>query len=188
MTCLLLEGEIQRLCKKNAICKECNGILYKQYSSLYVSENNLFWMDVIPKHHDTSIVGYPGYKKTLDVLQHNYYWPRMATTVKEYIARCSTCQWFKRSNMVLADLLHPLEILSLPWEHILADFITDLFLSHDYDVIFSVVDWFLKEVELIPCIKTYLTLDTAKLFMKKHVETTWTPTFSTVCCASYAGN
>ena len=164
-TCLLSEANVQRLCKKNAICEEHDGTLTDNLGRLYVPESNLLWMEVIQKHHDSLVVRHPGYKKMLDLLQCNYYWPRMATTVKEYITRCDTCQRFKGSNMAPAGLLHPLETPSLPWEHISADFITDLPLSHSFDAILTVVDQFSKEVELIPCTKTCLALDTAKLFM-----------------------
>ena len=164
-TCLLSEADAQRLCKKNTICKEHNGMLTDNLGRLYVSESNLLWMEVIQKHHNSLVARYPGYKKTLDLLQHNYYWSGMATTVKEYVARCDTCQRFKGSNTAPAGLLHPLEIPSLPWEHISADFITDLPLSHSFNTILMVVDWFSKEVELIPCTKTCLALDMAKLFM-----------------------
>ena len=122
-------------------------------------------MEVIQKHHNFPIAGHSSYKKTLDLLQCNYYWPRMATTIKEYVIRCDTCQRFKGFNVAPAGLLHPLETLSLPWEHISANFITDLPLSHGFDVILVVVDQFSKEVKLIPCTKTCLALDTAKLFM-----------------------
>ena len=132
---------------------------------LYVSKSNLLWMEVIQKHHDSPVAGYAGYEKILDMLQHNYYWPGMATIVKEYVTRCDTCQRFKGSNVAPAGLLHLLETPSLPWENISADFITDLPLSHSFDAILMVVDRFSKEVELIPCTKTCLALDTAKLFM-----------------------
>ena len=140
-------------------------MLYNNLGRLYVPESNLLWMEVIQKHHNTPIAGHPGYEKTLDLLQHNYYWPGMATIVKEYVTRCDTCQRFKGSNTAPAGLLHPLETPSLPWEHISADFITDLPLSHSFDAILTVIDWFSKEVELIPCTKTCLALDMAKLFM-----------------------
>ena len=122
-------------------------------------------MEVIQKHHDSLVAGHPDYKKTLDLLQHNYYWSRMATTVKEYVTRCDMCQRFKGSNTAPAGLLHLLETLSLPWEHISANFITDLPPSHSFDTILMVVDQFSKEVELIPCTKTCSALDTAKLLM-----------------------
>ena len=164
-TCLLSEADVRRLCKKNAICEECNGMLTDNLGRLYVPESNLLQMEVIQKYHDSLVARHSGYEKMLDLLQHNYYWPRMATTVKEYITRCNTCQRFKGSNVAPAGLLHLLETLSLPWEHISANFITDLPLSHGFDMILMVVDQFSKEVELIPCTKTCLALDTAKLFM-----------------------
>ena len=151
-------------------------------------------MEVIQKHHDSSVARHPGYKKTSDLLQCNYYWPGMATTVKEYITRCDTCQRFKGSNVAPAGLLHPLEILSLPWEHISANFITDLPLSHSFDMILMVVDQFSKEVELIPCTKTCSALGYGQVIHAQHVEASWTPTFHylrprpTICCTSYAGN
>ena len=138
-TCLLSEADIQRLCKKNAICEEHDGMLTDNLGRLYMPESNLLQMEVIQKHHDSLVAGHPGYEKTLDLLQRNYYWPRMATTVKEYVARYNTCQRFKESNMAPAGLLHPLETPSLPWEHISADFITDLPLSHSFDAILTIV-------------------------------------------------
>ena len=138
---------------------------------LYVPESNLLWMEVIQKHHDSLVARHPGYEKTLDLLQHNYYWPGMATTVKEYVTRCDTCQRFKGSNMAPVGFPHPLETLSLPWEHISADFITDLSCSHGFNAILTVVDWFSKEVELIPC-------------TKKHVQPWIQPSYSCITCGS----
>ena len=164
-TCLLSEADVQRLCKKNAICEERDGTLTDNLGRLYVPESNLLPMEVIQKHHDSLVAGHLGYEKTLDLLQHNYYWSGMATTVKEYVTRCNTCQRFKGSNAAPAGLLHPLETPLLPWKHISANFITDLPLSHDFDTILTVVDRFSKEVELISCTKTCSALDIAKLFM-----------------------
>ena len=36
-TCLLSEADVQRLCKKNTICKECNGMPYDNLGRLYVT-------------------------------------------------------------------------------------------------------------------------------------------------------
>ena len=113
-TCLLSEADIQRLCKKNAICIEHDGMLYNNLGRLNVPKSNLLWMEVIQKHHDSPVARHSGYEKMLDLLQCNYYWLRMTTTVKEYITRCDTCQRFKGSNAAPADLLHPLETPSLP--------------------------------------------------------------------------
>ena len=193
-TCLLLEADVWRLCKKNTICKEHNGMLYNNLGRLYMPESNLLWMAVIQKHHNSLIAGYPSYEKTLDLLQCNYYWPGMATTIKEYITRCDTCQRFKGSNAAPAGLLHPLEILLLLWEHISANFITDLPLSHSFDPILTVVDWFSKEVELNPLHKNMFGPGYSQVIYAQCVEASWTPTFhylrlrTTVCCTSHVGN
>ena len=165
-TCLLSEADIQRICKKNAICKEHDGTLTDNLGRLYMPESNLSQMEVIQFHHDSPIAEHPGYEKMLDLLQCTYYyWAGMATLVKEYVTRCDTCQRFKGSNAAPAGLLYPLKTPSLPWEHISADYITDLPLSHGFDTILMVVDWFSKEVELIPCTKTCSAMNRAKLFM-----------------------
>ena len=122
-------------------------------------------MEIIQKHHDSLVAGHPGYEKTIELLQRNYWWPGMATLVKDYVARYDTCQRFKGSNRAPAGLLQPLPIPNTPWEHISTDFITDLPLFHGYDSILTVVDRLSKEVELITCTKTCLALDTAKLFL-----------------------
>ena len=67
-TCLLSEADIQRLCKNNTICKECDGMLYDNLGKLYVSKSNLLQMEVIPKHHNSPVARHPGYEKTLDLL------------------------------------------------------------------------------------------------------------------------
>ena len=71
-TCLLSEANIQRLCKKNAICEEHDGMLTDNLGRLYVPESNLLQMEVIQKHHDSLVARHPGYEKMLDLLQRNY--------------------------------------------------------------------------------------------------------------------
>ena len=46
-TCLLSEADVQRLCKKNTICKECDGMLTDNLGRLYMPESNLLWMEVV---------------------------------------------------------------------------------------------------------------------------------------------
>ena len=48
-TCLLSEADVQRLCKKNAIYEECDGMLTDNLGRLYVPESNLLQMEVIQK-------------------------------------------------------------------------------------------------------------------------------------------
>ena len=76
-TCLLNEAGIQRLCKKNSICEEHDGCLYDTFGRLYVPESNILRMEIIQKHHNSSVAGHLGYEKTIELLQRNYWWPGM---------------------------------------------------------------------------------------------------------------
>ena len=53
----------------------------------------------------------------------------------------------------------------MPWVDVSVDIITDLPLSNGYDSILVIIDRFSKEVEFIPCNKTVITLETAKLYL-----------------------
>ena len=117
------------------------------------------------RNNNPPVAGHPGYEKTIELLQDNYWWPGMATPVQDYVTRCNTCQRFKGSNQAPAGLLQSLPISNTPWKHISADLITDFPLSHGYDLILAVINRLSKEVELIACMKTCSALDTTKLFL-----------------------
>ena len=78
-TCLLSEANVQRLCKKNAICKEHDGTLTDNLGRLYMPESNLLQIEVIQKHHDSPVAGHPGYEKTTHVKDsRDLTWPQQA--------------------------------------------------------------------------------------------------------------
>ena len=75
----------------------------------------------------------------------------------------------------------------MPWVDVSTDFITDLPLSNGFDSILTVIDCFSKETEFIPCNKTAMALDTAKLYLfhvwKDHglphtIVSDWGPQFA----------
>ena len=71
----------------------------------------------------------------------------------------------KPSNLAPPGKLHRLELPDIPWTEVTADFSTDLPPSNEFDSILVVVDRFSKEVEFIPCNKTTMALDTARLYL-----------------------
>ena len=122
-------------------------------------------MKVISAHHDSPVSRHLGYQKTQELIEHQYYWPRLSTSVKEYVSHCDQCTCFKGSKMKPASTAIPLQPSTMPWVDISVDFITDLPLSNGYDSILTVVDCFSKEMEFIPCNKTTMALNTAKLYL-----------------------
>ena len=159
------ETEVYRLCKEKGICEERDGFLYDSSGRMYVPDDDSLRMKVITSHHDSPVAGHPGYQKTQELIERHYYWPGLSADIKSYVSRCDRCACFKGSNMKPAGTAVPLPPSTMPWLDVSADFITNLPLSHRFDSILTVVDHFSKETEFIPCNKTTLALDTAKLYL-----------------------
>ena len=159
------ETEVYCLCKEKGICEEHDGFLYDSSGRMYVPDDDSLRMHIISSHHDSPIAGHPGYQKTQELIERQYYWPGLASSVRTYVAQCDHCACFKGSNTKPAGSAVPLQPSTMPWVDVSADFITDLPLSNGFDSILTVVDRFSKETEFIPCNKTATALDTTKLYL-----------------------
>ena len=157
--------EVYRLCKEKGICEEHNGFLYDSSGQMYVPNNDSLCMYIISSHHDSPIARHPGYQKTQELIERQYYWPRLASNIRSYVARCDRCARFKGSNTKPAGSAVPLQPSMMPWVDVSTDFITDLPLSNGFDSILTVVDRFSKETKFIPCNRTATALDTTKLYL-----------------------
>ena len=115
-------------------------MLYDSSGRMYVPDNDSLCMHIISSHHDSPIAGHLGYQKTQELIERQYYWPRLASDVRTYGARCDCCACFKGSNMKPAGSAAPLQPSTMPWVDISMDFITDLQLSNGFDSILTVVD------------------------------------------------
>ena len=132
---------------------------------MYIPDDDSLRMHIISSHHNSPIAGHPGYQKTQELIEQQYYWPRLALDVRTYVTRCDRCTHFKGSNTKPTGSAVPLQPSTMPWVDVSADFITDLPLSNGFNSILTVVDRFSKETEFIPCNKTATALDTAKLYL-----------------------
>ena len=52
-------------------------------SKIYVPSNAVLL--VLKEYHDSLLVEHSGYKKTLEMIQHKFWWPQMRTEVKRYV-------------------------------------------------------------------------------------------------------
>ena len=159
------ETEVYHLCKEKGICEEHNGFLYDSSSRMYVPNDDSLRMHIIATHHDSCIAGHPGYQKTQELIECQYYWPGLVSDVQSYMSQCNRCTRFKGSNTKPTGSAVPLQPSTMPWVDVSMDFIMDLPLSNGFDSILTVVDHFSKETEFIPCNKTATALDTAKLYL-----------------------
>ena len=159
------ETEVYCLCKEKGICEEHNGLLYDSSGQMYVPNNDSLRMHIIATHHNSPIASHPGYQKTQELIERQHYWPGLAADVHTYISQCNRCTHFKGSNTKPAGSAVPLQPSIMPWVDVSADFIMDLPLSNGFDSILTVIDRFSKETEFIPCNKTAMAVDTAKLYL-----------------------
>ena len=85
--------------------------------------------------------------------------------IKEFVATYDICSRSKIPRHRPYGLLRPLEIPKKPWTSISMDFIMDLPLSKGFDSIFVVVDRLTKMTHFVPCNKTVIDEETARLFI-----------------------
>ena len=94
------------------------------------------------------MAGHFSYKRTLELIWHQYYWPGMAKDTHSYVTSCNICQHIK---MMWHKPHSELQSLSLPegiFVKITIDFIMDLLLytqhRHTYNFILIVVNQYIK--------------------------------------------
>jgi len=95
--------------------------------------------------------------KTLELIQHYYWWPEMTVFVKNYVAGCAICQQMKINTHPSSPSLIPIKGQkdAKLFSQVTCDFITDLSESNGFDSLKVVVDHeSTKEVLSIPCNKT----------------------------------
>jgi hypothetical protein len=124
--------------------------------------------NLVRKFHDLTMIGHSGQYKTIKVIQKYYWWPEIYTFVKNYIAGYVICQQNKMNTHLTMLLLTPIKSNGeRPFLIIMMDFITNLPKSHDYNSILVIIDYGLtKRVVLIPCTKTFGTLETVNALLK----------------------
>ncbi|KAJ8359222.1 hypothetical protein SKAU_G00157470 [Synaphobranchus kaupii] len=118
--------------------------------------------------HASQLVAHPGIHRTREFISRRFWWPKLESDVREFVAACSTCARNKGSRLSPLGLLRPLPIPSRPWSHIALDFVTGLPPSQGNTVILVVVDRFSKAAHFISLPKLPSAPEMAQL-MVDHV-------------------
>ena len=107
----------------------------------YVPDNLEVRRQVVSQYHDTLSAGHPGQLKTQELVQWDYWWPGLATFVKNYVKGCALCQQHKINQHPTNPPLQPVAAdHPQPFSLIAMDFITDLPVSDGFDSIMVMVD------------------------------------------------
>ncbi|VFQ96036.1 unnamed protein product [Cuscuta campestris] len=120
---------------------------------------------LLREYHDTPTAGHAGVHRTFFRLATSFYWPRMRSEVRAYVAACHTCQTTKFSTQPPGGLLQPLPVPQQIWEDVTMDFITGLPPSRGSSVILVVVDRLSKYAHFGPLPGDFDAHRTAFLFV-----------------------
>ncbi|SJL16884.1 uncharacterized protein ARMOST_20414 [Armillaria ostoyae] len=129
---------------------EKDGILYYD-QRVYVPRHSSLRGEIISQSHDHITAGHPGIAKTRELVQREYWWPKIQKDIEAYIKGCETCQRTKSNTQAKSAPLHPNTIPTEPWTHISVDMVTGLPDSNGHDALLVVVDRFSKAIILVPC-------------------------------------
>ncbi len=129
-------------------CKIVDDVLFKK-DLLWVSEK--MHTKLLKKIHDQSFIFHSDNQRTIDLVQRFYYWSDHQATIKCYIWNCHVCQQSKTFRNSINKLLHSFSILQKCWKDIAMNFITELFLSKDYNVICTIIYHFIKKHYYVFC-------------------------------------
>ena len=135
---------------------------YKHDSLRFCIPNSLI-DNILHLYHDN--YDHPGHRRTYSIIILRYYFPKISKRMKRYINNCITYQISKSSHEKPLDLLHSIEIID-SYYTIIMDFIIDLSISHDYDILLTLMDKFSKVIRLIPCKTIISTEEIIQLYLK----------------------
>jgi len=96
---------------------------------LWVPNDKNLIQRILKSEHDTKVAGHIDQEKTIELIRHNFWWPKMDERIIDFVRSCLECQQNKAAGHHPYGLLHPLELPYAPWQSIAMDFITDLPIS-----------------------------------------------------------
>ena len=134
-------------------------------SLIYIPDSNDLWLRVLRYKHDLILSGHLGQNKTVDLICHNYTWPRLHEFDRKYCKSCTTCMQAKPQRHKPYGLLKQLLIPERPWNSISMDFIETLPTSSGCDSILVIVDRLSKQGIFIPTTIHCTSEDLAMLFV-----------------------
>ncbi len=129
-------------------CEIIDDVLFRK-DLLWVSEN--MHTKLLQKIDDQFSISHLDNRWTIDQIQRFYYWSDHWVTVRQYIQKCHACQRSKVSRNNINELHHSLLISQERWKNIVMNFITELLLSEDYNVICTIICHFIKERHYVFC-------------------------------------
>ncbi len=127
-------------------CKIIDDVLFRK-DLLWIFEN--MHTKLLQEVHDQSSISHLDNWWIIDLVQHFYYWSDHQATIQWYIWNCHACQRSKVSKDSINELHHSLSISQKRWKDITMNFITELSLSKDYNIICTIIYCLIKECHYV---------------------------------------
>ncbi len=147
---VILKDEAQYKDTKLRNCRVQNEILYRD-DLLWVLFNEHLQMKLIQEVHDQPFIDCFEILKTMKIIRRYYYWSSMWKTIDWYIWNCYIYQQSKTFQNKFNELLHSLLILEQQWKNIVMNFIINLSLLKDKNIILTVICKLTKKRHYISC-------------------------------------
>ncbi len=129
-------------------CKIIDNILFRK-DLLWVFEN--MHTKLLQKVHDQSLISHLNNKQIIDLVQRFYYWSNHQATIRWYIWNYHAYQQSKVSRNSINELHHSFLISQKRWKYIVMNFITELLLSENYNIICTIIYHLIKEHHYFFC-------------------------------------
>ncbi len=129
-------------------CEIIDSVLFRK-DLLWVLKN--MHMKLLQEVHDQPSISHFDNKWIINLVQRFYYWSDHQATIRRYIRNCHACQRSKVSRNSINELHHSLSISQKRWKDIAMNFITELSLSEDYNVICTIICCLIKERHYVFC-------------------------------------
>ena len=95
-----------------------------------------------------------GRNKTIEAVEHRFYWPSLKRDVARLVGQCRTCQLTKQRKQN-TGLYTPFPVPNCLWQDVSMNFCTwSPKIARKHDFILVVVDRFSKMAQFLPCSKT----------------------------------
>ncbi len=129
-------------------CEIIDSVLFRK-DLLWISEN--MHTKLLQEVHDQPSISHLDNKWIINLVQHFYYWSDHWATIQRYIWNYHACQRSKVSKDSINELHQSLSISQKHWKDITMNFITELSLSEDYNIICTIICHLIKECHYVSC-------------------------------------
>lgn len=150
---------------KNCQVKDEKGMRTHRWKEVVAAGQR---QDLLRRFHDLPTAAHLGHERTLNKIQLDFYWPKMAIDVKRYVRACEICKASKAPNTVLTPTMGGVKPARHPWELLSIDWVGPMVKSKSGNTVLLVmVDWVTKFVIAEP----YRTANAKQMvsFLEKYV-------------------